>query len=173
MNCARCQLAMSAEAAICPHCGVLATDERGHARRSGIDLRRLSLAERVVAAASLLIVLALFLPWFSMPAGGISLRWSGIDAHGYLALAMLTGIGLPGYLLLRAGWDVSPGRLPVRHMQVMIAGTGLQLIVIVGGFIARPASSSWDVGAVLALAAALTACAVMIAPLLRASQLRC
>jgi hypothetical protein len=173
MNCARCQSAVPLNTAFCPHCRVLGTPERGQAAGRGFDLRRLSPAEQVVVAASLLIVLALFLPWFSVPAVGTSLSWSGITAHGYLALTMLTGLGLPGYLLLRAGWDWPPVRLPVRHAQLMLAGTGVQLILIVGGFIARPAASSWAAGAVLALAAALTACAVMIAPLLRASQPRC
>ena len=124
-----------------------------------------------MSVASLVIVLALFLPWFSIPGIGTSLSWTGLTAHGYLALALLTGLGLPGYLLLSGGWEVPPVRLRVPHAQLLRTGTCVQLVLILGGFLARPTASNWDAGALLALAAALAACAVMLAPVLRAWQL--
>jgi hypothetical protein len=190
MNCVSCETAMpAAGAAFCPDCAMVAPaalpelglaqrrsqreDEHGQDRVRGLSLRRLSPAEQVVALASLAIVAALFLPWFSGPGIGTSTSSTGLAAHGYLALTVVTGLGLPGYLLLRAARVELATRLPVPHTPLLLAGTALQLILIVGAFIARPAASNWDAGALLALAAALTACAVTVGPVLRAAQPPC
>jgi hypothetical protein len=149
--------------------GSLAADGSAAGRAHGLSMRRLRPAEQVVALASLIVVAALFLPWFSDPVVGTSTTFSGLTAHGYLALALVTGLGLPGYLMVRAARAKQP---TWPHAPLLVA-TSLQLILIVGGFIARPAAANWDAGALLALTAALTACAVTVGPVLRAAQPPC
>jgi hypothetical protein len=190
MNCVRCELAMPTGTTFCPDCAMIASlaladtaqlpgsplaggsaaIELGQHRPHGVNLRRLRPAEQIVALASLALVAALFLPWFSVPGIGTGTSASGLTAHGYLALALVTGLGLPGYLLVRAARAKQPGR---PHAPLLLAGTGLQLILIVGAFITRPGAATWGPGALLALAAALTACAVTIGPVLRAAQPPC
>ena len=66
-------------------------------------------------------------------------------------------------------------RVPVTHELVLAAATGLQFLLIVIGFLARPStgglagySISWDFGAFLALIASIVAAAPVVYPLVKA-----
>lgn len=132
-----------------------------------LDLRRLTTADRTIGIASLLTFISLFLPWFGVGVAGISFSESGISAHGYLAIVLILDLAIVGYLVLRAGWDRLPMRLPVAHAPLLLVATGLQLIIVLIAFLLKPAGLNWDFGAYLGLIAAIAACVPIAVPAMR------
>jgi hypothetical protein len=137
-------------------------------REFRLDLRRLSRSDQAVGGASLVVLISLFLPWFGFSALGASLSISGTTAHGYLVLAVITALLIAGYLLLRSGWGEFPFPLPVAHESLVLAGTGVQFLLVLAGFLDVPlAGLGWEIGAYLALAAAALAMLPAVLPALR------
>lgn len=136
-----------------------------------LDLNRLSRVDRVVGAASVVVFISMFLPWFGLSLLGETVSESGTTAHGYLVIPMITALGLTAYLVIRAGWDELPFSLPLAHARLLLIGTGLQFLLVFIGFADRPASQlSWEFGAYLALIASVTAAAPVVAPAIRSWQ---
>ena len=142
-------------------------------REFRLDLRRLSRSDQAVGGASLVVLISLFLPWFGFSALGASLSISGTTAHGYLVLAVITALLIAGYLLLRSGWGEFPFPLPVAHESLVLAGTGVQFLLVLAGFLDVPlAGLGWEIGAYLALAAAALAMLPAVLPALRSRSSR-
>jgi hypothetical protein len=124
-------------------------------REFRLDLRRLSRSDQAVGGASLAVLISLFLPWFGFSAIGASISISGTTAHGYLVLVVLTALMTAGYLLLRSGWGEFPFPLPVAHEILLLAGTGIQFLLVLAGFLDVPLPGlGWEIGFYLAVAAA-------------------
>jgi len=141
------------------------------AREFRLDPRRLSRSDQAVGGASLVVLISLFLPWFGFSTLGASI--SGTTAHGYLVLVVITALLIAGYLLLRSGWDEFPLPLPVPHETLLLAGTGVQFLLVLAGFLDVPlAGLGWDIGAYLAVAAATLAMLPAVLPALRARSSR-
>jgi hypothetical protein len=132
-----------------------------------LDLRRLTAADRTIGIASLLTFIALFLPWFGVGVEGVSISESGMSAHGYLAIVLILSLAIVIYLLLRAGWDRLPMRLPVAHAPLLLVVTGLQLLIVLVAFLLKPDGLNWYFGAYLGLAAAIAACVPIGIPAMR------
>ena len=135
------------------------------------DVNRLSRADRIVGVASLITMISIWLPWFSASVGGISATGSGTDVHGWLWLVFVLGLLVLGYLVMRAGWEESPVRLPLSHEPLLIAATGLQLLLVLIAFFDMPSfpgvSYGWAWGAFIGLLAAIVAAAPIIVPWVR------
>jgi hypothetical protein len=140
------------------------------------DLARLTKVDKIVAGATLITMISLWLPWYS---GSYSIPGeiassgsiSGTGDHGWLWLEFVLALVLLAYLAARAGWDELPFRLPVAHTTLLIAGTGLQFLLILIGFFALPStdgipglSVTWDLGAFLALIASIVAVGPVVYP---------
>jgi hypothetical protein len=132
------------------------------------DLKRLNRVDQIVGVASLIVLISLFLPWFSATYksgfGTLSGSGSGTDAHGWLWLVFVIDLLIIAYLVMRAGWEEAPVRIPVAHAPLLIVATGLQLLLVLIGFFAMPGtgglpgySIGWDWGAFVGLLAALVA----------------
>ena len=139
------------------------------------DLSRLTTVDRVVAVATLVTMISLWLPWFSATYSALGITSSGsisgTGVHGWLWLEFILALALLVYLGARAAWDPLPFRLPVAHDRLLIGGTAVQLLLILIGFFAVPStggvqgvSVSWDFGAILALIASLAAAGPVIYP---------
>jgi hypothetical protein len=131
------------------------------------DLGRLTAADRAIGGASLLALITLFLPWFGFSEPGYSYSQGGITAHAYLGIALLADLVIVGYLVMRACWEVLPVKLPVAHAPLLLVATGLQLLIVLIAFLFKPTGLSWEIGAYLALLAAVAACAPIAVPALR------
>jgi hypothetical protein len=141
-----------------------------HGPAFAFDLKRLSRVDQVIGGASIVLIITLFLPWFGVSAAGFSATVSGFDAHGYLFIPLLTAIVLIVYLVMWAGWDDPPMRLPVAHAPLLLVGTGLQFLIVLIAFLIKPSYTSWQWGAYLALIAALVACAAIVVPAVQSMQ---
>jgi hypothetical protein len=138
------------------------------------DLNRLTRADQIVGVASLITMISIWLPWFSVSYGGLSGTGSGTDAHGWLWLVFVLDLLILGYLVVRAGWEDSPVRLPIAHTPLLIAATGLQFLIVLIAFFDMPSSGGipgvsigWAWGAFVGLIAAIVAAAPVVAPTVR------
>ena len=133
-----------------------------------LDLRRLSRADQIVGAASLVVLVSLFLPWFGFGTFGTNISIAGTTAHGYLVIVVITAMLMAGYVLLRSGWSTFPVRLPIAHETLLLAGTGVQFLLVLIGFLDVPlAGLGREIGAYLALLAAVAAAVPVVSPVVR------
>jgi hypothetical protein len=133
-----------------------------------LDLRRLSRADQTVGAASLVVLVSLFLPWFGFGTIGANISIAGTTAHGYLVIVVITALLMAGYLLLRSGWGTFPVHLPIAHETLLLAGTGVQFLLVLIGFLDVPlAGLGREIGAYLALLAAVAAAVSVATPVVR------
>jgi uncharacterized membrane protein len=75
------------------------------------------------------------------------------------------------YLVLVAGFQVLPFKSPLRHDQLLLVVTGVDLLLVLIGFLLKPStdgiagvSIGWSIGAFLALVAAIVAVAAVTPP---------
>jgi hypothetical protein len=135
------------------------------------DLNRLTRTDQIVGVASLVTMISIWLPWFTVSGFGVSATGSGTDAHGWLWLVFVLDLLILAYLVMRAGWDEPPVRVPIAHQPLLIAATGLQLLLVLIGFFDMPSndgisgiSIGWAWGAFIGLLAAIAAAAPVIVP---------
>lgn len=191
MYCMDCGQRVQVDAAFCPHCGGAQSAgsaglARGRLARAGsghggtrhtvslsFDAARWGRGEIVVGVATLVLFIALFLPWFGLDVGGVNLGATGIpglslnalDADGWMYITLLVALALMAYLLLSA--TLEELSLPVSRWQALAGATGLNLLLTVIAFAAIPGgasfdgisaySYSWSYGAFVGLLAALAA----------------
>ena len=149
----------------------------GYTKRSvNWDLARLTLVDKIIAVATLVTMISLWLTWFTASITYLGVTTSGsatgTGAHGWLWLEFLLALVLIAYLVSRAAWDEPPVRIPVAHEVLLIAATGLQFLLILIAFVAKPSaggvSVSWGIGAYLAVIASIAAAAPVIYPAVKA-----
>jgi hypothetical protein len=120
---------------------------------------RLERTDWTAGIATIVVLISLFLPWFGVSVLGISGTADGLTVHGYLYLVLLVALAITAYLVLQAGFEELPFRLPLGHGQLMLGVTGLNFLLVVIAFLSKPALTSWQYGAFIGLAAALVAVA--------------
>ncbi len=134
------------------------------------DLKRLTQVDQIVGVATLITMISIWLPWYSVSGYGTTASFSGTWGHGWLWLEFVVALVLLGYLVMRAGWAESPVRLPVAHAPLLLVGTCVQLLLILIAFADIPYSGlgmGWDWAAFIGLLAALAAAGPLIAPAVR------
>ena len=140
------------------------------------DLTRLTTVDKIVAGATLVTMISLWLPWFSATyLGRTGGSISGTSDHGWLWLEFILALVLLVYLAARAAWAQLPFSLPVSHERLLMGATALQFLLILIGFLAVPStdgiqgiSISWDFGAFLALIGSIVAAGPVIYPMAKA-----
>jgi hypothetical protein len=134
------------------------------------DLKRLTRDDKIVGVASLVTMISIFLPWYSISSEFGSSSASGTTGHGWLWLVFVLDLLILAYLAMCAGWDEPPVKLPGSHAMLLIAATGLQLLLVLLAFAIIPYANlgvGWDFGAFVGLIAALAAAAPFIVPAVR------
>jgi hypothetical protein len=132
-------------------------------------LNALNGKDRVVGPATLILLVSFWLPWYSI--GPISA--DGLSAHGWLFFAVVDSIVLVLYALFTAfgvGDLAVQGRMSKDQLLALITGVNLALVVL--GFLLKPAGFSWSWGAFLALASAVVAFLPFGVPLIQARRRR-
>ena len=140
------------------------------------DHNRLTRADKIVAGGTFITMIAIWLPWFSISWGNSTFQVagsasiSGTTGHGWLWLEFIVALALLAYLGARAAWDQLPFTMPVQHQLLLIAGTLVQLLLVLIAFIDIPYGSDGvglDWGAFIALLAALAAAGPVVVPAVR------
>jgi hypothetical protein len=122
----------------------------------------------VFGPATLVLLVSFWLPWYSV--GPFSI--DGLNAHGWLFLAVMDSIVLVLYVLITAfgvGDLAEQGRIDKGQLLTILTGVNLALVVVLG-FLLKPAGVSWSWGAYLALVAAIVAFVPFGLPLIRAHR---
>lgn len=130
------------------------------------DLKRWSQTDRIVAIATLVLFISLFLAWFGASVAIYSVTVDGLW-HGYMYLTLIVSLAILGYLALVAGRDKLPFKLPIAHAQVLVLGTAFNLLLTVISFLTKPSGTSWEYGAYIGLIAAVIAAAPRMIPAIR------
>ena len=146
------------------------------------DASRLDRTDRIIGVATLIALISIWLPWFtvSYSGGGLGSNVSGsasaTTAHGaWMYLEFILAIALLAYLAARAAWDRLPFTVPVAHPLLLVIGTSAQLLIMLIAFFDIPTvpsslagfSVSWAWGAFVGLLAALAAAGPVLVPLVR------
>jgi hypothetical protein len=140
-----------------------------------LDLKRLTRNDRIAGGATIVFVISLFLPWFTVSDGVFSASVNGLW-HGYMYIALILAFAVLAYLVLRAGFEQLPFKLPLGHEQAMLAAAAVIFVLTVLSFVFKPAGASdafasvnwgWSFGAVIGLAAAVVAVLPLGLPFLR------
>ena len=139
------------------------------AGKSRQRLNALNAKDRVAGPATLALLVSLWLPWYSV--GPFSA--DGLSVHGWLFIAALNSVVLVLYVLITA-FDVGDladmGRMSKDQLLVLMTGVNVALVVL--GFLLKPAGFSWSWGAFLALAAAIVAFLPFGIPFIKAQRRR-
>jgi hypothetical protein len=158
--CSRCLVEVVPGTALCPKCGaairpyVMPRPAPKRVSKSRQRLNTLNAKDRVVGPATLILLVSFWLPWYSI--GPLSVK--GISAHGWLFIAVLNSIVLVLYVLITAfgvGDLAEQGRMSKDQLLALLTGVNVALVVL--GFLFKPTGLSWSWGAFLALVAAIVA----------------
>lgn len=133
------------------------------------DATRWSRGDLVTGVATLVLLIALFLPWFSVQFAGFSIPGLSVDAlsaHGWMYITLLVTLAVIGYLVARAVYDDL--RLPVPRWQALAGATGITLLLSVIAFADVPTGLGRSYGAFIGLLS--TIAAVVGAVLVRSEE---
>jgi len=139
------------------------------AGKSRQRLNALNARDRVAGPATLVLLISLWLPWYSV--GPFSA--DGLSVHGWLFISVLNSIVLVLYAVFTAfgvGDLAEQGRMS--KDQLLVVMTGLNVALVVLAFLLKPAGFGWSWGAFLALAAAIVAFLPFGVPLIQAQRRR-
>jgi hypothetical protein len=173
--CSRCLIEVSPATARCPKCGAAIRPHivpRPSPKRVGKSRQRvnaLNAKERVAGPASLVLLISLWLPWYSI--GPYSVV--GLTVHGWLFMAVLGSIVMVLYVLIIAfgvGDLAEQGRMSKDQLLLLITGVNVALVLL--AFLLKPTGLSWSWGALIALVAAIVAFLPFGVPLIQAQRRR-
>jgi hypothetical protein len=185
-TCPNCQTVTTAGTATCPSCGNALTGAPAMSQTAAtpptaaakpqikFDLASVSRIDRIVGGGTLVLFIALFLPWFSVSFGPIgSASASGLTAHGYLYITLIVAIALVAFITaeILGVWKL-PASSPLTRDQVLLVGTALNFILVLIAFVLKPGGSAvgWSWGAFVALIAAVVAVFPLAFPLIQARR---
>jgi hypothetical protein len=171
--CSRCLIEVFPGTAVCPKCGaairppVMSRPAPKRPRKSRQRLGALKRQERITGPATLVLLVSFWLPWYSI--GPFSA--AGLSAHGWLFIGVLNSIVLVLYVVITAfgvGDLADQGRMSKEQLLVLLTGINVALVVL--GFLFKPSGFSWSWGAFVALAAAIVAFLPYGVPFIRAQR---
>ncbi|MDA8267546.1 MAG: hypothetical protein M0013_04115 [Actinomycetota bacterium] len=162
MPCTQCGGKITPTSRSCPVCGApvtTGTQVPAVVHRTA-DIHRLAPADLVVGGATVVLFIALFLPWYSVNLGiagfGFTVNLDGLW-QGWMYLTLLLCLGTIGYLVARIA--ATRIRLPFAHWQLLTTVTGLTALLTLLGVFVTPAGTSYSWGGFVGLIAAVTALA--------------
>ncbi len=148
---------------------------------------RLSRDDKIVGGATVLLLISLFLPWYTVSApteaiigvtvrGGVSSSADAFGGHGWAWIIFVLGLAVLAYLVMQAGFETTPVRLPVSPAQTLLGPTGLNLVLVFLAFLVKPGTGAtlikvsigWGIGAFLGLICAIVAFAPLGLPFAQA-----
>jgi hypothetical protein len=149
-------------------------DETSTFHLENVNLRRLTVADKVAGAASLVLLISLFLPWYTVSVPGASDTLSGAGIHRFLWLSVLLSVVVLTYLIVHAtvGWDSTPMNRLSRE-PVLLSLSVVQLVLVIIPFfdvpdtLIRNVTVGFAYGAYVGLVAAIAALVMVLVPYVR------
>jgi len=185
-TCRQCGTTNADDAASCSRCGAFLAPspvmegesavKPSSARPTGaaasefrLDTARWSGADKVAGAATLVLFITLFLPWFGYGGQSVDGLW-----HGFEYITLIVALAIVAYLIALAAVPSLQLNSAVRHDLLLLTGTAVNLLLVLIGFLAKPSASvffvtvsaDWEFGAFFGLIAALVAVGAAASPLL-------
>ncbi len=192
ITCSNCQTESAEGTALCPGCGAALaaapTGTTAGASPAGappaapagsqvkFDATKLTQTDRIVGIASFVLLISLFLSWFSVSLGPIgSVSASGLSAHGYLYIVLILSIVIVALLAVRAlGAWAFPSTAPVTEEQALLIATGINFVLVLIAFLLKPggvgSGVGWSFGAFVGLIASIVAVVPLARPALAARK---
>ena len=138
------------------------------------DMKRWSRVERITAVATLILLVSLFLPWFTYNYGIGSASVDGLW-HGWMYLVLLLCLAILVYLVARAGFGEMPIKLPMAEEQMLLIATSVNAVLTILAFVFKPggigfSGIGWGFGALVGLVAAIVAAAPLAVPAIKARR---
>jgi hypothetical protein len=139
------------------------------------DAKRLTRDDQIVGGASLLLLISVFLPWYTASFGGNSASLSGTSGHGFLWIVFILALAVVVYVILKAGFETLPFSLPLSPEQLLLGLTGVNLVLVLIAFLLKPGTGAtfinvsvgWGFGAFVGLICAIVAVVPLALPLVR------
>jgi hypothetical protein len=196
ITCPNCQTVAGEGTTTCPSCGNAlgapqatsyaasappppATPASGtHAKpQVKFDLASIGHTDRLVGGGTLVLFIALFLPWFSVSLGPLgSVSADGLSAHGYLYITLILAIVVIALLVAEAlgVWKL-PATSPLTRDQFLLVATGINFVLVLIAFLLKPGGYAlhgvgWSYGAFVALVAAVVAAFPLAWPVIQARR---
>ena len=124
-----------------------------------------------------MLFISLFLPWVTVSVRGFGSGSVNGFYDGYMYIDLILALAILAFLVVRAGFDELPFRLPVGPEQALLAVTSLNLLLALISFVFKPAtvpgiSVGWGIGAFIGLIAAIVAVAPLGLPFLHSRAVR-
>ena len=186
ITCSNCQTESAEGTALCPGCGAALAAAPAGATAGGspagtpaaapagsqvkFDATKLTQTDRIVGIASFVLLISLFLSWFSVSLGPIgSVSASGLSAHGYLYIVLILSIVIVALLAVRAlGAWAFPSTAPVTEEQALLIATGINFVLVLIAFLLKPggvgSGVGWSFGAFIGLIASIVAVVPLARP---------
>jgi len=133
------------------------------------DSARLTKEHKIVGISTLVLLISLWLPWFGY-SGYFGLYSGSVDGlwHGYMYIVMILCFAIVAYLVLLAGMEEMPFKLPIPEAQALLVATAINVVLTVISFLTKPSGTSWKFGAFIGLITALIAVAPKMIPAIQA-----
>jgi len=103
-----------------------------------VDLRKLSLGDKIIAASAIVLFIAYFLPWFEASSEGdglvgeFSATFNGSDVNfAWGTLPMLIGLVMLGIVVASRLFDVRLPALPIPWGQALLAAGALAAVLVI------------------------------------------
>jgi hypothetical protein len=178
VTCPNCQTSVATGTPSCPGCGSSLAGIRpaGATPQMKFDASALTQTDRIVGTATIVLFISLFLPWYSVSAGAFGGSANALSPHGYMYIVLILSIAMITMLALEAvgTWKL-PASSPLARGQILLAGTGINAVLVVIAFVFKPSGEGvvnvgWSFGAVIGLVAAIVAFVPVVRPVLQARQ---
>ncbi len=150
-----------------------ATGAGGTSAPIKLDTSNLTRTDWITGIASLVVLIALFLPWYTVTIAGIGASANGVQGHGWLWLVFFISLAIVGYEVAKLAWSELRSKMPVPESTALLAATGVNLVLVVIAFLFKAGtgeailvhvSIGWGIGAFLGLVAAVVAAFPLVRP---------
>jgi len=137
-------------------------------------MKRWTQPERVTAIASLVLLISLFLPWFTYNYGGGTVSFDGLW-HGWMYIVFILCLVILVDLVAKASYSEMPFKLPMSEEQLLFYATVVNFVLTLLAFVFKPggfgiSGVGWTFGSFVGLAAAVVAAAPLGLPAIRARR---
>jgi hypothetical protein len=143
-------------------------------RPFSFDITRLTQTELTTCTGTVMVLVSLFLPWFTYDFGLGPLSTDGLR-HSWMYVVLILGLAIVTFVVVRSGYREVPRAFPTIDSRLLLAATGINVVLCALAFLLRPGGVGfteigWGFGAYLGVAASLVAAIPLTVPAFRSHR---